>query len=162
MDTPVLTTLRLRLRPYAATDRAFAIAFLGDEEVFRHAAGGHLAPDAASALFDKIEPIYREGRFAIWLVEESGQPIGHAELKPRAGEEGLELVYFLARAAQGRGLGAELVAALVRHGESVTRRLIATVHPHNVRSIKLLGKTGFRLARREERADGATLYFERG
>jgi len=161
VDTPVLETPRLRLRPYAESDRAFSIAFFGLEEVFRHAAGGHLAPDAASALFDKIAPIYREGRFAIWLVEENGAPIGHAELKPRSGEDGLELVYFLAPEAQGRGLGTELVTELARHGLTETKRLLATVHPDNARSVKVLEKAGFRFLRREEDADGATLYFER-
>ncbi|UPT76145.1 MAG: GNAT family N-acetyltransferase [Elusimicrobiota bacterium] len=149
------------MRPYAEGDRAFSVAFLGDAEVFKHAAGGHLSPERASALFDKIAPIYREGRFAIWLVEEGGRPVGHAELKPRAGEEGLELVYFLAREAQGRGLGTELVGALVRHGLTETKRLLATVHPDNARSVKVLEKAGFAFLRREEHEDGATLYFER-
>lgn len=158
METPVLTTKRLLLRRYAESDRAFAIALFGDAEVFKHAAGGALDAAKASALFDKIAPIYGEGRFAIWLVEEDGVPVGHAELKPRAGEEGLEVVYFLARSAQGRGLGTELLEAVAAFGLALSRRLIATVHPDNARSMKLLARCGFA---RVEKKDGDTVYFER-
>ena len=158
MDSPVLRTPRLLLRPYTEADRAFSVAFFGLEEVFRHAAGGALAPDAANALFDKVFPIYREGRFSIWLVETEGRPVGHAELKPRKGEDGLELVYFLAPEAQGRGLGTELVAALVARGAG---RLMATVHPDNERSMKVLRKAGFREYKRETDEDGTTVFFER-
>jgi RimJ/RimL family protein N-acetyltransferase len=161
VETPVLRTARLVLRPYRESDRAFSVAFFGLDAVFRWSSGGALSPEAANALFDKVFPIYREGRFAVWLVEENGVPIGHAELKPRAGEEGLELVYFLSPEVQGRGLGTELVAALAAHGLTLTPRLIATVHPDNARSFKVLEKAGFRLWKRETDEDGETVFFER-
>lgn len=161
MLTPVLTTKRLLLRRYAESDRGFAIALFGDAEVFKHAAGGHLDAAKASALFDKIFPVYRDGRFAIWLVEENGIPVGHAELKPREGEDGLEVVYFLARAAQGRGLGTELLEAVSEFGLAVSSRLLATVHPDNARSMKLLAKCGYSPLRTEKNKDGETVFFER-
>lgn len=161
MVTPVLGTPRLVLRPYVGADRAFAVSFFGLKEVFRHSSTGALSREEADALFDRIFGIYRDGRFCVWLVEEAGKAVGHAELKPRAGEEGLELVYFLAPQAQGRGLGSELVGVLTAHGLSLVRRLIATVHPDNVRSARVLERHGFRLYRRTSGDDGETLWFSR-
>ena len=161
VDTPLLSTPRLTLRPYREEDRAWSVAFFGEEEVFRYAAGGALAPAAASALFDRVFEVYREGRFSVWLAEEAGERVGHAELKPRAGEPGLEVVYFLAPRAQGRGLGGELVDALLARAAELRSPVLATVHPDNARSIRLLEKKGFRLDKTETDEDGTTLFFRR-
>ncbi|MDX6770004.1 MAG: GNAT family N-acetyltransferase [Elusimicrobiota bacterium] len=161
MDTPDLRTERLRLRRYRPEDFGFFARLFGDPEVVRYSSSGLLAPEQARALFDKVFGVYAEGRFAVWCVTLDDEPIGHAELKPRAGEEGLELVYFLDPSRWGQGCGTEVVDALTRHGETLTPRLLATVAPGNAASIRLLRKAGFAFLRQVEEADGPCAYYER-
>ncbi len=161
MDTPPLVTPRLALRRYRAEDFDFFAYLLGRDEVTRYSSSGRLSREQARALFDKIFPIYRDGKFAIWCVTQGAVPIGHAELKPRAGEAGLELVYFLDVAHWRKGYGTELVQALVAYGETLSPRLLATVDPDNAPSIRLLQKAGFVFYKREEEPTGPCSYYER-
>jgi RimJ/RimL family protein N-acetyltransferase len=80
----------------------------------------------------------------------------------RPDEGGEELIYGLARPCWNRGLGHELLAALVDFAaERGIDPLRATVHPDNKASIALLERQGFRRRSRAEAADANDLLFER-
>jgi RimJ/RimL family protein N-acetyltransferase len=151
IDTPALSTARLRLRRYREADRERFIALMGDSEVNRYVGDGALDREEASALFDRVFPVYDERRFAVWAVEraDTGRAVGHAELKPRAGELGLELIYLLGRDSWGQGFGAELARALRDHALATLRvqRVIATIDPRNEPSRRILSGLGFRFVR---------------
>ncbi len=142
------SAVRVRLRPYARDDLADFSALLGDPEVMRYVGDGvPLAPDAARALFDKAFVLYAtDPSFHIWAVDEDGAYAGHAELKRRTGRSEYELIYFLQRARWGRGLGGQVVDALLAVARA--ERLpfvIATVDAENAASLRLLEQRGFRL-----------------
>jgi RimJ/RimL family protein N-acetyltransferase len=147
IESGELVSARLRLRPYVAGDLPEFTALMCDPEVQRYVGDGVLTAGEAAALFAKLADVYREHRFGVWAVElrESAGYTGHAELKPRAGEAGLELVYLLARSAWGRGLGTELARALRDHALESLRctRVIATLHPDNEASQRVLQRLGF-------------------
>lgn len=161
MDTPPLATSRLALRRYRPDDFDFFAYLLDRPEVVRYSSTGRLSREEARELFDKVFDVYRDEKFAVWCVTLDAAPIGHAELKPRSGEAGLELVYFLDVAHWRKGYGTQLVDALVAHGETLAPRLLATVDPANLASIRLLQKAGFVFYKREEEPTGSCSYYER-
>lgn len=147
----MLRSERLRLRRYRPEDFEFFAELLGDPAVTRYSSGGALKRPSAKKLFDKVFHIYRDGDFAVWCVLAGKELVGHAELKPRKGEHGLELVYFLKTGAWGKGYGTELVEKLVAHGFGETDRILATVDPANAASIRVLMKNGFRFEKDDEK-----------
>lgn len=161
MDTPVLRTERLHLRRYRPEDFEFFADLFSSPTVLRHSSSRPLRRPSAKKLFDKCFDIYRDGNFAIWLVLRGKEPIGHAELKPRKGERGLEVVYFLKVPAWGKGYATELVAKLVEHGFTETDRILATVDPANDKSIRVLMKNGFRFEKEDEKDPTCMFYHRR-
>ena len=146
-----LITSRLRLRAYSEPDLDDFVSLMSNADVNRYVANGPMRRSDAIALFGRIFSIYKERRFAVWAVENraSRESIGHAELKPRPGQSGLEMIYLLQQSAWGRGLGTELVQLLRDHAMRALgcRRVFATIHPENEASRRVLAKLGFRLVR---------------
>jgi RimJ/RimL family protein N-acetyltransferase len=141
----------LRLRAYSEPDLGGFVSLMSNVDVNRYVANGAMQRSDAVALFRRIFSIYKERRFAVWAVENraSGEYIGHAELKPRLGQSGLEMIYLLQQSAWGRGLGTELAQLLREHAIRTLgcRRVFATIHPENEASRRVLAKLGFRLVR---------------
>lgn len=75
--------------------------------------------------------------------------IGHAEIKPTDVSGGYEIIYALAPAAWGDGLGTELAAALVNYGFGPLGldEVHATFAAPNHASLAVLHKLGFAHAR---------------
>jgi ribosomal-protein-alanine N-acetyltransferase len=161
METPVLRTQRLYLRRYRPEDLDFFSALFGDHVVMAHSSTGRLTAPRAKTLFDKVFGVYRDGLFAVWCVMAGQVHVGHAELKPRKGEDGLELVYFLAARHWKKGYGTELVGRLAAHGFTEAERLIATVDPANAASIRVLQKNGFRFVDADRSEAAFNLYEKR-
>jgi ribosomal-protein-alanine N-acetyltransferase len=116
-----LTTSRLVLRPWRASDRAPFAALNADPRVMRYL-GPPLARAASDALADRIEAHFAEHGFGMWAVEVRGV----AEF---VGFVGLGVVHFeahftpctevawrLASAHQGRGYAMEAARAALRFG----------------------------------------------
>lgn len=87
---------------------------------------------------------------------ESGDVVGWAALQPvsaRAAYAGVaEVSVYVARAAQGRGIGRRLLEALVAASEAVgVWTLQAVVFPQNAASLALHRGAGFRVVGRRER-----------
>ncbi len=151
IDTVELSTPRLRLRRYLEGDRSRFIAQMSDVDANRYVSGGAMEASEAAALFQRVFEVYQEHRFAVWAVQmqASKEYVGHAELKPRSGEPGLELIYLLEPMAWGHGLGTELAQALRDHAIHTldSPQVLATIHPENAASRRVLIKLGFRFAR---------------
>ena len=74
----------------------------------------------------------------------------------------VEIGYSIVEAYQGRGIGTEIVAALVAHafGDARVTRVIAETFPELVASIRVLEKNGFRRIE-EAGAEPGVIRFER-
>jgi RimJ/RimL family protein N-acetyltransferase len=136
----------MRLRRYARDDfPAFAKLF-GDAEVMRYVGDGAALDDAgARRLFERVFELYAtDPAFYVWAIDDGGGYAGHAELKRRAGRSEYELIYFLARDRWGRGLGGEVVDALLAFArEQRLPFVIATVDDANGASRRILERRGF-------------------
>ncbi|MFD9540981.1 GNAT family N-acetyltransferase [Streptomyces sp. NPDC060022] len=157
--TPTLRTGRLLLIPYTPADEDGFVALFQDVRVTRWMGDGP-APEAEDrALFGRIfSDVYARGLFDVWAVHEDGRRVGHAEIKPTPESGGHEIVYALAPDAWGRGLGTELVTALVGYGLGPLGLpdVHATVAAENTASLALLSRIGFRHVRDITEDDGST------
>ncbi|MCP2334558.1 MULTISPECIES: GNAT family N-acetyltransferase [Actinoalloteichus] len=148
--TDVVRTDRLLLKPYVREDEESFVRLFQDEEVVRYVGDGLQTEAADRALFHRVlTDVYPTRRFDVWAVWLDGAHVGHAELKPCSRAEGHELIYALARAVWGRGLGRELVGGLLRQAFAVRRlpELHATVDVLNTRSLVVLAAAGFEAVR---------------
>jgi RimJ/RimL family protein N-acetyltransferase len=80
-----------------------------------------------------------------------GQVAGHIASFLRDGER--EIGYWIDRALWGRGIASEAVAAFLRLEQR--RPLCAGVAPHNVASMRVLEKCGFRLSQSSQEPEAA-------
>jgi RimJ/RimL family protein N-acetyltransferase len=136
----------MRLRRYVRKDFPAFESLFGDPDVMRYVGDGvPLDETGARRLFERIFELYAtDPEFHVWAIDERGSYAGHAELKRRTGRSEYELIYFLARDRWGRGLGGEVVDALLAFARE--RRLpsvIATVDDANAASRRILERRGF-------------------
>lgn len=143
--TPTLRSARLLLEPYVPADEDSFIALFGDARVSQWMGDGPVPDQENRALFWRVFAVYAEHRFDVWAVRRDGQHIGHAEIKPTETAGGHEIIYALAPAAWGAGLGTELAATLVNYGFGALglRAVHATVAAPNHASLAVLQKLGF-------------------
>lgn len=116
------------------------------------------ASEAANrALFARVFTVYAERRFDVWAVRWGRKYVGHAEIKPTETVAGHEIIYALAPAAWGRGLGTELAETLVSYGfhQLDLAEVHATVASPNTASLALLAKIGFGHVRDITNDDGS-------
>ncbi|WNI26164.1 GNAT family N-acetyltransferase [Streptomyces sp. ITFR-16] len=157
--TPTLHTGRLLLEPYVPEDEEDFVALFQDPRVSRWMGDGPDSEAADRALFGRIfTKVYARDLFDVWAVRRDGLLVGHAEIKPTDAVRGHEIIYALAPAAWGAGLGTELAGALVGHGFGTLGldRVYATVAAPNEASLKVLGRIGFTHLRDIEEEDGST------
>lgn len=157
MTSPALRTERLTVSPYTPADEDQFVALFQDERVSRWMGEG-LSPEAEDrALFQRIFAVYAENRFDVWAVRHEGHLIGHAELKPTEVSGGHEIIYALAPAAWGKGIGTELAGALVGYGfdSHGLDAIHATVVAANTASLAVLARLGFQRIKELPEADGS-------
>ncbi|MGV9251192.1 GNAT family N-acetyltransferase [Streptomyces sp. NPDC003697] len=157
--TPTLRTERLLLQPYVPEDEEGFVALFQDTRVSRWMGDGPAAEAADRALFRRIfTKVYAEDLFDVWAVRRDGLLVGHAEIKPTDVTGGHEIVYALAPAAWGCGLGTELAEAVVAHGFGTLglTEIHATVAAPNSASLTLLERIEFEHVRDIEEDDGST------
>ncbi|MEU3505350.1 GNAT family N-acetyltransferase, partial [Streptomyces hundungensis] len=107
--TPTLRTERLLLDPYTPDDEEDFVALFQDPRVSRWMGEGPTSEAEDRALFRRVfTQVYARDLFAVWAVRRDGVLIGHAEIKPTEATGGHEIIYALAPAAWGAGLGTEL------------------------------------------------------
>ncbi|MEU2076413.1 GNAT family N-acetyltransferase [Streptomyces sp. NPDC013489] len=156
---PTLRTERLLLEPYVPADEEAFIALFQDPRVSVWMGDGTASEEEDRALFGRIfSKVYARELFAVWAVRRDGVLVGHAEIKPSEDVGGHEIVYALAPAAWGSGLGTEVAEALVGHGFGTLglAEVHATVAAANTASLRLLGRIGFEHVRDLTEDDGST------
>ncbi|MFC8074210.1 GNAT family N-acetyltransferase [Streptomyces sp. NPDC057307] len=159
--TPDLRTERLELSPYVPADEDDFVALFQDTRVSRWMGDGPQSEAADRALFGRVfTEVYPANRFDVWAVRHEGAYAGHAEIKPSPEPwlDGHELVYALAPAVRGRGLGRELAAALTAYGHDTLglAEVHATVDPANAPSLSLLAGLGYTRVRNVPGDDGGS------
>ncbi|MFF1902732.1 GNAT family N-acetyltransferase [Kitasatospora sp. NPDC058218] len=157
--TPTLRTERLLLEPYVPGDEEGFVALFQDTRVSRWMGDGPASEAADRALFGRIfTKVYAQDLFDVWAVRRDGVLVGHAEIKPTDATGGHEIVYALAPAAWGLGLGTELAEALTAYGFGALglTDVHATVAAENGASLTLLDGIGFEHVRDIEEDDGST------
>lgn len=145
------------LEPYVPEDEEDFVAFFRDTRVSRYMGDGPEPDEANRALFWRVFPnVYDKGAFDVWAVRENGVLVGHAEIKPTEVSGGHELIYALAPAVWGAGLGTELAAAIVDYGftQLGLAEVHATVAAPNTASLAVLRKLGFAHVRDIPNEDG--------
>ncbi|AYG79275.1 hypothetical protein DWB77_01388 [Streptomyces hundungensis] len=157
--TPTLRTERLLLDPYTPDDEEDFVALFQDRRVSRWMGEGPTSEAEDRALFRRVfTQVYARDLFAVWAVRRDGVLIGHAEIKPTEATGGHEIIYALAPAAWGAGLGTELAQAVVAHGFDTLglTEVHATVAAENTASLTLLARIGFVHVRDIQEDDGST------
>jgi RimJ/RimL family protein N-acetyltransferase len=150
LSVPVLTSTRLRLRPYRADDAPAMFALYSDPRVMRYwsfpawieraQVDAYLARTAAHAA---------QGLALPWAVADATTDtlLGTATLFSLELEQGrAEIGYSLSPDRQGRGLATEALRLVLAHafGNLALRRIEADVDPRNLASCRLLERLGFR------------------
>ena len=147
---PVLSTARLRLRPFTHGDAAALFRVFSDEEIVRFwsvAAWTDIAQ--AEKMIEEALLAYREGglsRYAIALAD-TDELIGICNLRGFYEQNRrCELGYALGSAHWGHGYAFEALEALLGHAFSALdmNRIEADIDPRNDASARLLERLGFR------------------
>ncbi|MDR6627681.1 RimJ/RimL family protein N-acetyltransferase [Caulobacter segnis] len=124
-------------------------AIVGDPEVMRFVGDGQPLdrPAVADWIVRSRENVARHGYgTAAVLDRDSGVLIGWAGVA-RPPEGGEELIYGLARAWQGKGLGREILDGLIAVARARgVERLRALIYPQNHASAAMLARASFTLA----------------
>jgi len=150
LDTPELSTERLRLRPLRPSDAAEMFAYRSDPEVARYQGWQPASLDQVSSFIEeRLEaPFGVDGEWcqlAITLAD--GSLIGDCGLHfLKEGPGQMELGITLARHAQGHGYATETIRALLRLlFEGLGKhRVIARIDPRNGPSVALFTRVGMR------------------
>jgi RimJ/RimL family protein N-acetyltransferase len=145
---PWLSTLRLDLREFVASDFDDVYRLDRDPRVMRYISDGRPSTRAhVATVMRRIPRIYRRyPGLGTWRASrrDTGAFVGWFSLKyiPRTVE--VEVGYRLLHAAWGRGFATEGARELVRYGfEDVgLYRIIGIAHPGNVASQRVLVKAG--------------------
>lgn len=147
---PEIETDRLLLRQFTLDDLDALAQLFADPEVVRHLGSGQPVSRAETetALRSIIAHWERHG-FGRWAAvdKEAGGLAGYGGLRSFQGEP--ELVYLLDRPYWGRGLATEMALACLKFGfeELKFERVIAMAKTQNVRSQRVLEKSGMRFER---------------
>lgn len=157
--TPALRTERLLLTPYVPEDEEGFVALFQDTRVSQWMGDGPASEAADRALFGRIfTKVYAQDLFDVWAVRRDGLLVGHAEIKPTDVSGGHEIIYALAPAAWGSGLGTEVAEAVIAYGFDTLglTQVHATVAATNKASLTLLDRIGFEQVRDVTEDDGST------
>ncbi len=147
MLPPTYTTSHYILAPYQAKDLERYLEMSLDSEVitFMGGASGSMAEERK--MFEKIFEIYRSNMkrwFWIWGVYREEQLCAHLELKDsqHTTTYELEIVYMVHPAERRKGIMKEVINFLIKEQSVWKRQLIATLHPENKNSSRLLESAG--------------------
>ena len=156
--TPVLRTERLEFIPYRDEDEDHFVALLRNEEVCHWMGQDLVSEPELRALFRSIlDEVYPKALFDVWGVWLSGEFAGHAEVKKTGNVEGHELIAALSPRFWRRGVGSELVRALLRHAADNLglKEAYGMVGADNTPSLEMCRRLGFRHLRDVVGDDGS-------
>lgn len=168
-------TERLLIRPYQEQDFENSLAIYGNQELvklFDHGKSRNL--DEVKILVSQGTDYFMQGKpFGLFSIfsKEHASLIGHIDLFPTNEPGTVEVGYILDFSYQGFGYGTEAVRAIIfdyiqelnkrgfRVKEEPISQVIATVHPNNVSSQKIIEKMGMKLTRSQPRFGNPRLWY---
>lgn len=168
---PVIETDRLILSGPKLSDFDESAAMWRSPEVVRFLGGSpHSREDVWNRLLRYIGHWDAIG-FGYWIArsKEDGRFVGevgfgdyHRDVHP-AFDRAPEVGWGLASWAHGQGFGSEAAAAVVEWGDRNLRatRTVCLIHPHNVASIRIAEKLGYRAYAQTTYKDKPVTLFER-
>ncbi len=147
LDTPVLTTDRLVLRP-PVRDDIDDLAIIANVREIAEMTSRMPHPysrDDAAAFIERYERGEQEGHIYAITLGETGRLIGMCGVERRDRFGGLEIGYWVGRAWWGQGYASEAAGALVDLAFRVTGTdvIFAACRTVNARSRQVLVKHGF-------------------
>lgn len=147
LDTPVLTTERLVLRP-PVRDDIDDLAIIANAREIAEMTSRMPHPysrEDAAAYIDRYEKGEHEGHVYAITLGETGRLIGMCSVERRDRFGGLEIGYWVGRAWWGQGYASEAAGALVDLAFRVTGTdvIFAACRTVNTRSRQVLVKHGF-------------------
>ncbi len=152
-------TERLRLRGWQQSDFEAYAAYYANEETARYV-GGQMTRDKAWRHFATVVGHWSLKGFGLWAVEEKagGQFVGCVGLWQPEGWPELELGYWLAASAQGKGYATEAAVRSRRFAfeEMGATTLVSYIDPRNEPSIRVAERLGARLEETIELLDLGT------
>jgi RimJ/RimL family protein N-acetyltransferase len=151
-DVPTLTTDRLTMRGFRASDFPAYAAMMADAEVTRYLGDGQsLAAADAWRQMAMFAGHWTLRGFGVWAVEEraSGAFVGRIGCFEPEGWPAFEIAYTLAPAAWGHGYASEGARAALRWAHEVLGRrgVTSVIRPGNRRSIRVAEGLGARFER---------------
>lgn len=158
---PLLTTKRLLLRPLTIADAGEVYVHRSDERILEFIDSPRAkSKEDAIAFIEKISKAIAANESIFWAIQLNPTPamIGSICIwNINKAEEEAETGYVLHPDYQGKGLMQEALNAVIDYGfhDMHMRRILADVHPQNIRSLALLIRNGFR---QKSIADGFVIY----
>jgi RimJ/RimL family protein N-acetyltransferase len=170
-EIPVLESERLRLRGHRPEDFGDSAALWGDPEVTRYIGGRPLTREEVWARLLRYVGHWAWMRYGVWVVEEraTGEFVGEVgyadyrrDIQPPLGEMP-ELGWVVAKDFHGNGYASEAVRAAMKWADERFggRRTVCSIHPENLRSIRLAEKCGFQESQRTTYKGEPTIVFTR-
>ena len=161
----VFETARLRCRWWTDGDLRAIYEVYADAETVRYVGDGQpITMAQCQTWLDVTAANYARRGYGMYTLEDrlTGEIVGFCGLVHPGGQDEPEIKYALRRARWGAGLAGELVPALLAYGARAHAldRVIATVHPDNLASRRVLERAG--LVEREVLTDedgGRTVVF---
>ncbi len=171
----VLETKRLYMRPLDGNnDLADSVNLYGRAEENRYfESGPKTAEETAKYIDEFATQQFRDfPPFGIYVVSrtDNDEVIGHADFftidQERPGED-VEIGFILKSEHQGKGYGTEIAQGLTSYardlhsqGNPRVKRLVATAHPENKGSWKILEKLGMQFLEQVEKFNGPRRVYE--
>lgn len=138
-----LETARLYITSYQDQDFEHSLRLYSDEKILQYF--DHGKSRSSWEVFAMIEGLKGKpfGLFSVFRKED-GEFLGHIDVAPTENDNEVEIGFIFASSAQGKGYCSEAMRAFFVQfvGSWQIQRVIATVHPENIASQKVLQKMG--------------------
>jgi RimJ/RimL family protein N-acetyltransferase len=157
----VLETDRLQLRRLSLDDAEFILRLLNEPSFIQNIGdrGVRTIDDAGAYILKGPIASYEKFGFGLWIVEtkSAGLPVGICGLLKRDVLEDVDVGYALLPEFCSQGYAFESASAVMSYAREKlgAKRVLAVVNADNQRSIRLLGKMGFRYERMVRLAEDA-------
>lgn len=170
-----LETARLFIRPYKDENFQNSLELYGDSKITQYFNyGTPLTTDEVKELILKSSDFFKQGQpFGLFSIfgKQDMNFIGHIDLLPTTVPGTLELGFILHSKYQNQGFCTEVVKFFVSdyinelkkqgytiNGHAISE-IIATVHPENIPSKKVLEKIGMRFKKIQKRFKSIRLFY---
>jgi ribosomal-protein-alanine N-acetyltransferase len=147
MIPTVIHTQRVTLRPWSLADAADVFAYAVDEEWARYLPVPQPYREDDARVFVEMHLAFDPAEETAWAIELEGRAVGGINLRSFHGGLVGEIDYAIARPCWGRGLGTEVVGAVVDSAFGAMpglARVRSSIDPRNVASARVLEKAGLR------------------